>query len=84
MRMEIPGMALFDREGREIYGISLQEAKKKAKNNYPIAPQLDVCRPLVGQETVPDFNAVTNPPIKYCRRSAYSSTDFAMVGTSEA
>ena len=62
--MEIPGMALFDREGREIYGISLQEAKKKAKNNYPIAPQLDVCRALVGQETVPDFNAVTNPTDK--------------------
>ena len=64
MRMEIPGMALFDREGRKIYGISLQEAKKKAKNNYPIAPQLDVCRPLVGQETVPDFNAVTSPTDK--------------------
>ena len=60
MRMEIPGMALFDGEGREIYGIPLQEAKKKAKNTYPIAPQLDVCRPLVGQESVPDFNAVNS------------------------
>ena len=64
MRMEIPGMALFDKEGREMYGIQLQEAKKKAKNNYPIAPQLDSCHPLVGQDTIPNFNTVTNPTDK--------------------
>ena len=41
IRMEIPGMALYDREEREILGVSLQEAKRKAKNTYPIVPQLD-------------------------------------------
>ena len=64
IRMEVLGMALYDREEREILGIVLQEAKKKAKDTYPITPQLDVCRPLVGQNTVPDFSATMNPTEK--------------------
>ena len=31
IRMEIPGMPLYDKEEREILGTALQEAKKKAK-----------------------------------------------------
>ena len=64
IRMGIPGMALYDQEERELLGESLQEAKKKAKDSYPIAPQLDPCRPLVGQESVPDFSAVITPTEK--------------------
>ena len=64
IRMEVPGMALFDRDERELLGLSLQEAKKKAKDTYPIAPQLDPCRPLFGQESVPDFSAATSPTAK--------------------
>ena len=48
MRMEIPGMALFDKNERELQGMALIEAKKVAKNTYPIAPQLDSLRPYGG------------------------------------
>ena len=61
MRMEIPGMALFDKNERELQGMALIEAKKVAKNTYPIAPQLDSLRPLVGQYSVPDFGSSTSP-----------------------
>ena len=64
IRMGIPGMALYDREERELLGESLQEAKKKAKDTFPIAPQLDSCRHLVGQKSVPDFSAVITPTEK--------------------
>ena len=45
IRMEIPGTPLFDKDGKEILGIALQEAKKVAKDTHPIAPQLDSCHP---------------------------------------
>ena len=35
IRMEVPGMALFDEDEQELLGISLQEAKKKTKDTYP-------------------------------------------------
>ena len=35
IRMEVPGMALFDEDEQELFGISLQEAKKKTKDTYP-------------------------------------------------
>ena len=64
IRMEIPGMPLFDRDEKEMLGVALQDAKKKAKDNYPIPPQLDSHRPLVGQESVPDFSVTTSPTEK--------------------
>ena len=64
IRMEIPGMPLYDKDEHELLGISLQEAKKKAKDTYPIPPQLDTYRPLVGQDSVPDFSASTTPTEK--------------------
>ena len=64
MRMEIAGLALYDKNEKELLGVALQDAKKKAKDMYPIAPQLDVCRPLVGQDVVPDFSAVKSPTEK--------------------
>ena len=64
IRMDIPGTPIYDRDGKELLVISLQEAKKRARETYPIAPQLDRCRPLVGQETVPAFSDVTNPSEK--------------------
>ena len=45
MRMEIPGMPLFDKNGKEILGIALQDAKKAEKDTHPIAPsQIHVTR----------------------------------------
>ena len=57
VRMEVPWMPHFDEEERELLGVALQNAKKKAKVTYPIPPQLHSYRPLVGQESVPDFSA---------------------------
>ena len=64
IRMEVPGMPLFDKDEKEILGTSLQDAKKKARDSYPIPPQLDSLRPLVGQESIPDFSATTSPTEK--------------------
>ena len=64
IRMEIPGMALYDKDGVEILGISLNEARKKATDTYPIVPQRDACRPLVGQDSVPNFSSDISPTDK--------------------
>ena len=44
IRMEVPGMSLYDKD--QLLGVALQGVKRKAKDTYPIAPQLDSCRPL--------------------------------------
>ena len=59
--MEVPGMPIFDREEKELQGVPLSEAKRKAKDTYPIAPQLDPRRPLVNQNSVPDLASHTSP-----------------------
>ena len=64
IRMEILGMPFFDRDEKKLLGVALQDAKKKAKDNYPIPPQLDSYRPFVGQESVPDFSVTTSPTEK--------------------
>ena len=64
IRMEVPGTPLFDKEGKEIQGIALLEAKKVAKGTHPIAPHLDSCHPLVGQSVVPALGAVSSPTDK--------------------
>ena len=64
IRIEVPGMPLYDKDERELLGIALQEAKKKAKEVYSIPLQLDSYRPLVGQESVPDFSVSTSPAEK--------------------
>ena len=64
IRMEIPGTPLFDKYGKEILGIALQEAKKVARDSHPIAPQLDSRHPLVGQSAVPALGVVSSPTDK--------------------
>ena len=59
--METTGMALYDREEKEIYGIALQEARRVDKETYRNAPQRDACRPLVGQVSVQNISATTSP-----------------------
>ena len=53
IRLETPGLRLFDQEKNELRGIGLQEAKRRAREAHPIVPQLDGCRLLVGQEGLP-------------------------------
>ena len=61
IRLETPGLPLFDRSEKELVGSALKEATRIAKEMYPIAPQLDVCRLLVGQDKLPDFIDAANP-----------------------
>ena len=61
IRLEIPGVTLYDRSEKALTGSALQEAKRVAKETYPIAPQLDACRLLVGQDRLPDFSTASNP-----------------------
>ena len=61
IRLELPGTPLFDRSENELFGLPLQEAKRIAKETYPIAPQLDACRLLVGQNKLPDLSSSASP-----------------------
>ena len=61
IRMETPGLALYDREEVELQGIALQEAKRTAKDTYPIPPQLGPRRLLVGQDRLPDIKGDSSP-----------------------
>ena len=61
IRMETPGLPLYDREEMELQGIALQEAKRSAKDMHPIAPQRDLCRLLVGQEKLPELRSDSTP-----------------------
>ena len=64
IRMEIPGMPLFDKDEKEILGIELQNARRVAKETHPIAHQLDGRHPLVGQSVVPAPNFDSSPTEK--------------------
>ena len=64
IRMEITGMPLFDKDCKEILGTALQNAKKAAKDTYPIAPQLDSRHPLAGRSAVPATNIASSPTEK--------------------
>ena len=61
VRMETPGMPLFDKYENELQGQALTNAKKLAKETYPIAPQLDPCRLLVGQDELPSSGVGKSP-----------------------
>ena len=61
IRMETPGLALYDREEVELQGIALQEAKRTAKDTYPIPPQHGPRRLLVGQDRLPDIKGDYSP-----------------------
>ena len=60
-RLETPGVPLCDRSEKALTGNALQEAKRVAKETYPIAPQLDACRLIVGQDRLLDFSITSNP-----------------------
>ena len=60
VRLETPGLPLHDQNENELYGVGLQEAKRRARESHPIAPHLDSCRLLVGQDRLPKFNSTTS------------------------
>ena len=61
IRMETPGLPLYDKEEVELQGIALQEAKRIAKDMHPISPQRDPCRLLVGQDKLPEIRSDSAP-----------------------
>ena len=61
IRMDTPGMPSYDKNGHELQGLALSEAKKVAKETYPFVPQLDPYRLLVGQDSLPKFGAEKSP-----------------------
>ena len=61
IRMETPGLVLYDREEVELQGIALQEAKRTAKDTYPIPPQLGPRRLPVVQDSLPDIKSDSSP-----------------------
>ena len=61
IRIETPGLPLYDRDEVELQGIALQEAKQSAKDMHPIAPQRDSCRLLVGQDKLPELRSDSTP-----------------------
>ena len=61
IRMEVPGMSLYNKNEKELLGIALQTAKRVAKETRPVVPQLDSRRPAVGQTTVPCPSAESSP-----------------------
>ena len=54
-------MPLYDKNGHELQGLALSEAKKVAKETYLIVPQFDPYRLLVGQDSLPKFGAEKSP-----------------------
>ena len=42
IRLETPGLPLFDQNENELHGVGLQEAKRKARESHPIAPNWTV------------------------------------------
>ena len=43
IRLETPGLPLFDKGEREMIGIALDEARQKAEREFPINPTLVRC-----------------------------------------
>ena len=61
IRMEPPGMPLYDKNEYELQGLTLQDARKTAKEAYPIARQLDWCRLMVDQDVLPTSGTDESP-----------------------
>ena len=61
IRMETPGLALFDKQCNELSGMALKYAKERAKREYPIAPKLGDYFLRVDQQTVPEGTTPENP-----------------------
>ena len=49
IRIETPGLPLFNKGERELTGIALDEAREKAEREFPITPTLGECSLLPGQ-----------------------------------
>ena len=59
IRMETPGLPLYERNEQELVGLELDEAREKAQLEFPLAPTLGECYLLPGQHELPaDIDAL--------------------------
>ena len=63
IRMETPGLPLYDKHCNELTGMALKYAKDRAKREYPVAPRLGDYYLRVGQLEQPE-GASASPPSK--------------------
>ena len=61
IRMETPGLPLYDKYRNELIGMALKYAKERAKQEYPIAPKLGDYYLRVGQLKAPQESSTTPP-----------------------
>ena len=61
IRMETPGLPLYDKYRNELTGMALKYAKERAKREYPIAPKLGDYYLRVGQLEAPQETGTKQP-----------------------
>ena len=61
IRMETPGLPLFDRDCEEHSGMALKYAKDRAKREYPVAPKLGDYYLRIGQQDQTETAKTDNP-----------------------
>ena len=61
IRMETPGLPLYDKYRNELTGMALKYAKERAKREYPIAPKLGDYYLRVGQLGAPQESSTNQP-----------------------
>ena len=61
IRMETPGLPLFDKHCNELTGMALKYAKERAKREYPIAPKLGENFLRIGQLEEPTGTSANSP-----------------------
>ena len=66
IRLEIPGLPLYDKNEREITGVALDEAREKAEQTFPITPTLGACHLLPGQRELPKDTEILDPSSVAC------------------
>ena len=60
IRLETPGLPLFDQNENELHG-GVTRSQEKSQGVPSHRPQLDSCRLLVGQDRLSEFSSTTNP-----------------------
>ena len=66
IRLETPGLPLFDKGERELTAIALDQAREKAMREFPITPTLGECYLFPGQKELPSDTESLDPSSVAC------------------
>ena len=61
IRMETPGLPLFDKNCEELSGMALKYVKERARREYPVAPKLEDYYLRLGQQEQAEVAREDNP-----------------------